>query len=445
MTIKKRIVIWYTIWMAVLVAIASVVLLSGSGALMRREAMADLEETVHDAAEDIRTGRDGRVRLDDDMEFFDDGAYLSVWSDGSIIAGRFPDEVSASEPVDGAMREFPGTEGEWYCFDLLLSDGVFLRGVSRAYGMGALMSSLHLLVILLLPAVVLLAAFGGYVIVRRSFRPADKVIATAGEIAGSDDLSKRIALGEGRDEIHQMAGAFDSMMDRIEHAFEKEKQFTADASHELRTPIAVILAETEYAKDHAGDEEKMEESLSVIARQAGRMSRLVSELLLIARSDKGTLTPHPEHFDVSELCEIVAGAMEDPAAERKISLHVDSPSHVMIDADRDMIARAVMNLISNAVKYGREGGNVFISAAEKGKEAVISVRDDGIGIAQSHLGRIWDRFYQVDPSRTSSSDGAGLGLSIVREIIKLHHGTVSAESVEGLGSVFTIRLPLAEK
>ena len=445
MTIKKRIVIWYTIWMAVLVAIASAVLLSGSGALMRREAMADLEETVHDAAEDIRIGRDGRVRLDDDMEFFDDGTYLSVWEDGSIIAGRFPDEVSAPEPADGAMREIPGAEGEWYCFDLMLSDGVFLRGASRVYGMGALMSSLHLLVILLLPAVVLLAAFGGYVIVRRSFRPADKVIATAGEIAGSDDLSKRIALGEGCDEIHQMAWAFDSMLDRIEHAFEKEKQFTSDASHELRTPIAVILAETEYAKDHAGDEAKMEESLSVIARQAGRMSRLVSELLLIARSDKGTLTPHPEHFDVSELCEIVAGSMEDTAAERNISLHVDSPFPVMIDADRDMIARAVMNLISNAVKYGREGGNVFISAAEKGKEAVISVRDDGIGIAQSHLGRIWDRFYQVDPSRTSSSDGAGLGLSIVREIIRLHHGTVSAESVEGLGSVFTIRLPLAEK
>lgn len=443
MTIKKRIVIWYTIWMAFLVIITLLVLFSGGGAIVRREAIENLEEAVNDAAEDIMV-RDGRIRMDD-VSFYDDGVYISIWDNGSFFEGRFPDDAPDAEFRSGVLQSPVGESGTWYYLDLEIADGIFIRGAYRSYDMGLFVSSMQILAFILLPLVVILAAFGGYIIVRRSLKPAEKVITTAGEIAGSDDLSKRIALGEGKDEIHQMASAFDSMLDRIENAFEKEQQFTSDASHELRTPIAVILAETDYAGGHTGDEEKMKEALSIISRQAEKMSGLVSELLTLARSDKGTLQLHPEIFDLGELGEMVLSTMEEKASERHIMLSAKTAPDVMIEADQGMIARVMINLISNAITYGRENGWAILRINARNDEAVIEVEDDGIGISREHIDKIWDRFFQSDSSRNSSaSSGAGLGLSIVKEIVLAHGGSVGVESILGKGSVFTVKLPVKQ-
>ncbi len=442
MTIKKKIVVWYTIWMALLVAITAIALFSGSGILLRREIVEDLEEAVHDALSDIGYS-DGRIWLDD-MEFYDDGIYLSIWRDGELYAGRLPEGVPPAAFDDGAVQKLSGAEGEWYVFDLSAWGDIMIRGAARSYDLGAFASSMQIMTLLILPMIVLLAAFGGWLIVRRSFMPADRVIATAGDIAESNDLSKRIGLGEGSDEIHQMATAFDIMLTRIEEAFEKEKQFTSDASHELRTPISVIMAETEYASGHTDDPKKMQEALDVISRQAGKMSRLVSELLLLARSDKGTLQLHPERFDISELGEMVLSTMEDRAAAKDISLSLKAPEGLFVSADQDMIMRAMINLVSNAISYGHAGGWAIMRIASDGGYATVSVEDNGIGIAPEHMGKVWDRFYQADLSRTTdSSSGAGLGLSIVREIVEAHHGRVTVESIEGQGSTFSFAIPLS--
>ena len=442
MTIKKRIVIWYTIWMAFLVIIASVILFSASGIFARREALSDLEEVVHDAREDIYV-RDGRIWTDD-LDFFDDGVYLSIWQNSEMIMGLLPENAPSSPFVNGVFQYPESEKGSWYYLDLELGAETFVRGVFRAYDMGTFVSSMQVLLLILLPFVVLLAALGGYIIVRRSFKPADAVIATAGEIADSDDLSKRIGLGNGNDEIHEMASAFDSMMDRIESAFEKEKQFTSDASHELRTPIAVILAEAEYASSHTADEDKMKDSLAVISHQGEKMSRLVSELLTIARSDKGTLKLNPEFFDLGELGEMTLSAMEDQAEKKGITLSLKAEKDMIVEADQSMIARVIINFVANAINYGRNNGWVILRITQKSGMAVIAVEDNGIGISRDHLERIWDRFYQVDSSRSMDSSGAGLGLSIVKEIVTAHGGSVSVESIEGLGSMFTAEIPMRQ-
>ena len=441
MTIKKRIVIWYTLWMALLVIAAAVVFVSASGVMMQREVIKNLEEVVHDAAEDIRI-RNGRLFWDD-VDFFDDGVYISIWKDGEIISGRFPEEAPFAAISIDSIQNISDENGSWYFLDIPLGENYFIRGAERAYDMGLILSSMHLMVIILLPLILILAAFGGYVIVRRSFAPADKVIATAGDIADSDDLSKRIALGPGNDEIHQMAFAFDLMLDRIEEAFEKEKQFTSDASHELRTPISVILAETDYASGHTDDQEKMVEALDVISRQAEKMSLLVSELLTLARADKATLKLHLEEFDLAELGEMVVSTLEDRAAVRNISIFLKCQGSVMVIADQGMITRVLINLLSNAIQYGREGGFAILRISSEGSIARIAVEDNGIGISAENIDKIWNRFYQVDSSRTSdSSPGAGLGLSIVKEIVECHHGDVYVESIEGQGSTFTVAIPL---
>ena len=443
MTIKKRIVIWYTIWMTLLVVITFAVFFSLSGVMVERRAIRTLEEAVHDAADDIRV-RDGRIRYDD-IDFFDDGVYLSIWDETGLVGGRFPDDAPSSGVGEGRLQNLEGEYGSWYFLDIPIGEGFYLRGAERAYDIGSVFSSMQFVILILLPLLVILAALGGYLIVKRSFSPADKVIETAGDIANSDDLSKRIGLGNGNDEIHQMASAFDNMLERIENAFEKEKQFTSDASHELRTPISVILAQADYAAGHVAEQDKMEEALGVISRQAEKMSRLVSELLALARSDKGTLQVKRERFSLSELGDVVVSSMEDRAEKKGISLTLKTSSDIMVNADQEMIARVMINLLSNAIAYGKEGGFVLVRIGMKDEDAMISVEDNGIGIASEHIGRIWDRFYQVNPARTvDSSSGAGLGLPIVKEIIAAHGGKVSAESTLGQGSLFTVVFPSDE-
>ena len=442
LSVRHRIVIWYTLWMVILIVLVFIAVFSGSSYLVERRTKAVVVRAVNEAVDGIEYS-DGWLDFDD-VDFRRNGVYITLYdNDGFRIAGFAPEEVPYTAFSDGILRTIASGGSSWYIYDSLLSfsgtDSIWVRGIIGSYDMRAVMTSMQGALLIVLPLLVLMAALGGYIIVKRSFRPIDRIIKTAEEIAGGNDLKKRIGLQDGNSELYRAASAFDRMMDRIERTFEKEKQFTSDASHELRTPISVILAASGYAMSHT-DDSSMKETLSVISDQAGRMSSLVSELLYIARADKGTLHLEKEDVDVSELAEIVAETMEEKAMARNISLHIDGGEEAVVSADRDMLMRVLINLISNAISYGRDGGNVWVSVSRRDGNAVIAVRDDGIGIAPEHLGRIWDRFYQEDPSR-SGTGGSGLGLSIVKEIVSLHGGKVSADSIKGEGSTFTIMLP----
>ena len=441
LSVRRSIVLWYTVWMIVLIAIVFILIFSGSGYVMERRTKASVIETVNEAVDTI-SGDDGHIDYDD-IDFRSGGVYLALFdSEGFRIAGMMPEDISYRPFSEGSLQTVPGRNKSWYIYDSCVPDAsgnrIWVRGVINSYDMSAMLSSMQWVIILVIPVLVALAVSGGYLIVRRSFRPIDRLIDTASGIAAGDDLKKRIGLGEGNGEIYRAASAFDMMMDRIEESFRKEKQFTSDASHELRTPISVIMAEAGYAKDHPDNADK---SLDVIISQAGRMSSLVSELLYIARADKGTLKIEKEDVDIGELVMMTAETMSDRATERGISIECETLPDLVVPADRDMIIRVLINLISNAVTYGRDDGHILIKTWKEDGYAVISVKDDGIGIGEEHLGRIWDRFYQADSSR-SSEHGTGLGLSIVKEIVRLHDGFAAVDSREGEGSVFTVRLPL---
>lgn len=443
LSIKKKIVLWYTLWMILLVSLVIVFFISGSSFLMERRSRSLLSEKVHDVADEIELD-DGAIEIDDDVRAFDEGVYISVYDkDGSIIFGRVPSSI-ASVPFSAGLIETVDTDySSWYVYDVeqWLSDEVMvhIRGVMPLQDMSLLFSSIETASIWLVLFLAVLSSLGGYIIVSRSFRPVDSVIVTAGEIADGKDLSKRIGLGRGSGEIHQMAAAFDKMLSRLEEAFDKERQFSDDASHELRTPISVIIAECGYARTHLDDSEKMKESIDAIENQASRMSRLVSMLLSIARSDKGTLKPNRSDVDVSELAEIVLETMEEKALEHNIELISEVMDGVHANADQDMIMAIMINLLNNAINYNHDGGWCSLTVNESADDVIIKVKDGGIGISESDVKRIWDRFFQADPAR--SGGGAGLGLPIVRILAECQGGSVGVESEEGVGSEFSVRIP----
>ncbi len=237
--------------------------------------------------------------------------------------------------------------------------------------------------------------------------------------------------------------ARDAVADRLERSFKAETQFTSDASHELRTPVTVILAECDTLERTQPTAEDYQEGVGVIRRQAQQMSRLIGQLLHITRLEQGTQKTYMERADLSALAEAVC-EQQRLIAPAGTELMLDAPEPVEVQADVLLMTRVLNNLIANAFRYGKDGGHVSVTVRRENGWAVLAVRDDGIGIAPEQQERIWQRFYQVDPAR-SGGEGTGLGLYMVRQIARLHGGTAEVDSAPGQGSTFTVRIPAHKK
>ncbi|MDO4545083.1 MAG: HAMP domain-containing sensor histidine kinase, partial [Bacillota bacterium] len=247
------------------------------------------------------------------------------------------------------------------------------------------------------------------------------------------------------DEIYRLGDTFNHMFDKLERTFEEEKQFTSDVSHELRTPLAVIISQSDYGLE---DESYRQQALEVINREARRMSGLVNRLLTLARSDAGRLKMERGQVDLSALCESIIQQQATVAAERGFEVVSEIQPDVKVLGDETMLIRVILNLMENALKYGKRQAAdagvspVILRLERQGRFARLSVADRGQGIAVKDLERIWERFYRADHSR--SDEGAGLGLSMVKALVKAHGGKVELESAPGEGSCFTVTLPLED-
>ena len=295
--------------------------------------------------------------------------------------------------------------------------------------------------LILLPALAVVMILLSYQFVRRTLLPVRRITDTVKEIREEADLSRRVDLPDGRDEIYHLADTFDQLLSELQEAFARERQFTSDVSHELRTPAAVILLQSEELLSDPSLSEPQREQLEAIRKKAGDMSAMISQLLLLSRADQGRQVLQKEPLDISELTMMTAEEQQLLADEKHISIVTDIEPGIVLPADESFFIRLLVNLISNSIAYGREGGTTKVSLHREEQEAVLAVADDGVGIDGKELPRIWDRFYRADASRGDSSH-SGLGLSIVKWIAKEHGGEVAVESEKGRGSTFTCRFPL---
>ena len=245
------------------------------------------------------------------------------------------------------------------------------------------------------------------------------------------------------------------MFDRLEESFQREKQFTSDVSHELRTPVAVILSQCEFSLEMDETPEDYREALETIQQQSLKMKDLIAQLLFFSRLEQGR---EPLQIAACDLSRLVSEICTEQSAlsTRGITLSQNISEQVIAAVDQRLFSRVVTNLLSNAYKYGRDNGHITVSlhssgggdsdgsVESKAEHVMLQVADDGIGIAEEHLPRIFDRFYQVDSARIaddSSEAGAGLGLAMVREIVQMHGGQITVESQPEEGTVFTVTLP----
>ncbi len=458
MTVKNKIIFWFISILVIVFSLAFLIIYSLSSSFLKENLKKNLSQTVEKSVDEIEyyfilSGEEtdlynqyieyagGFLEIDDDFLNTIDGITIGLYDkSGNLIYGENPlGEPLGKKGFSNSILQTITVNGEkHYVFDRRLEgigiEGLWLRGtVPEEEALSDLKKTSNL-AFLILCIIVVISAIIGIIIAERILYPVKKITQAAIQIGNSKNLKRRINLGEGKDEFKTLANHFDKMVDRLDKAFEAEKRFTSDASHELRTPVAVISAQCEYTLESPRETEEYIESLEVISRQSKKMSSLINDMLTLSRFEHKKGTYEFSDFDfsscVSKLCDDLA-LIED----KNITLHTEIEENIHINGEKELLERLASNLIVNAYKYGKENGKIQVTLKKQEKKILLSVSDDGIGISENELPKVFDRFYRADKSRNKA--GTGLGLALSLEIAHLHGGDITVESILGKGSTFT--------
>lgn len=299
------------------------------------------------------------------------------------------------------------------------------------------------LTILFGAVVFLVVSATGWWLLGHGLRPIRRFSETARRIA-TKDIAERLDVPSQNAELAELAATLNATFDQLGDLLHSQARFTADASHELRTPVAAILAECQFSLKQVRPAERYRETIEVCHESARHMSGLIERLGLLARMDESPSALNKESIPASDLIREVMALVRPEADQRKIRLSADIPA-MILHVDRLRFFQVLVNLAQNAITYNRPGGRVEFVGGTDGAGQWIEVRDSGIGIAAEHLPRIFDRFYRADSSRAATTGGSGLGLAIALAIVEAHGGRLSVSSIQDSGTTFRIDLPKSDK
>ena len=427
-----KITLWYTTFIVLLIGS----LIIGTFFVSDNVAESSGKKKLIEEVTDISSGEDSFIP-------FEDGVSLSVYDkDGNLVAGSVPRNFKVNDFSLGVISEYEDVNNNKYLYydsetsSARLGNGKYVRGVVQITNNinGWI---LPLIISIGSPFVIIVIMYGGYLIIRSSLKPVRDMTETAEAITQSNDLSKRIYIEEGTDEVHKLGKVFNEMLESLENSSKRERQFSSDVSHELRTPISVIMAESNYGAKYTDSIEDAKESFEVIERQSKRMTSMINQILELAILDSRFEIPKEELL----LSDKIKSTLEDYKIlfdNKNIKLFVNIEENIKVYANEALIMRMIDNLLSNALKYAQTEVKVCLA---KRNRIILEVTDDGIGINDVEKKHIWDRFYKVDKSRTTTEDNSsGLGLSITKKIVELHDGKIAVLDNKKKGTRFIVNL-----
>ena len=439
LTVKARITILCTLLAAAVALLALTVMLVNEQRMVTGYFRDTLASAVQLAGAEVRV-ENGELEIDRNLDDLPNVRVAVYTVDGDLIYGqqRFELPFEAEK-----LREARGLrDTSWMVWDTLLHfegyDDVWLRCYISSDVVENMRGIHREALLALFPALILLAALGGWGVARRALKPVNRMISTAEGIVDGTDLKKRIALTGVNDEIYRTARVFDDMLERLDEAFERERRFTSDVSHELRTPVAAIMMQSELGLSDALDDEERRACLREIHSRSKHLSTLIQRLLGLSRLDARKALGEVQDVELSMLAEVISESMEERAGEAGVRICTDILGEAWIQGDHTMLSQAVLNLVENAIRHGG-GSLVKLSVENTGDKCIFRVADNGRGIAVEEQARIFDRFYQADASR--NDEGFGLGLPLVLRIVELHGGRMALHSVPGEGSCFEMIFP----
>ena len=431
-TLTFQITLWYTIFIVILLSSIILGTFFVSDSVVESSGKKKLIEEVTE----ISNGKEN-------FTAFEDGVTLSLYDkDGNLIAGSIPKNFDVRDFSLGVVTYYTDSNNNKYMYYDIetnsekFANGKYVRGIVQISS-GQTSWYLPFAIIAGIPIIILIITYGGYLIIRSSLKPVREMIETAETISNSADLSKRITIEDGKDEVHKLALVFNEMLESLERASMRERQFSSDVSHELRTPISVIVAESEYGTKYIDTVGEAKESFAVIKRQSKRMTIMINQILEMARLGNRLEIPK-EFFDLSSCLEETLEDYKKLFETKDIQLITNIEDNITLFGNQVLLIRLIDNLVSNALKYANS--KIWISIAKR-NNIIIEVSDDGRGIADDEKAYIWDRFYKVDKSRSISEDNSsGLGLPISKKIVELHNGKIAALDNKPQGAKFVINL-----
>lgn len=455
LSIGARLTAWYSLILALSLCLFGAIGYFAMAQSIRATIDSGLRQRVQAVRDIIKEDApSGLAALQDEFREFADSegarARLRVAYESGVVIYASPDMQTARDPrrAQNASRPFTSRIGD--ARFRFLRERVEVQGTHYDVEVASSMQDFYralerfrVVLYFAAPAFLILAALGGYWLSRRALAPVDEITRAARTI-GAQDLSRRLAVPRTTDELQRLADTLNEMLARLEASFQRVTQFTADASHELRTPVSVMRTSAELALRRTRSEPEYREALSRILDESERVSRLIEQLLLLARADSGPSALPIVQTDLAAALRGACGEAKVLAEAKQLKFSQSIPATpVWVLGDAASLQRLFIILLDNAVKYTPSGGQIEVLLTSDDGYAFAGIRDTGIGIPEQDLPHVFDRFYRSDRARSRESGGTGLGLAIGRWIAEAHGGEIRVESVAAKGSTFEVRLPLS--
>lgn len=443
LTIKTRITLWYALLLLFILVVFNVFIYMVTSRILLKNNEDLLVEDTRQVFSIIQS-EGYLLRFETPYKIIATNSYFVIFdSSGKTSLSNDIQPEIVSLPIEKEQLRYVSVNNtRWVVADTAIKIEDKIVGwvrVSRSLEFTMkVLKNLRIIIYVSIPLYILLASFGGFFLASRALRPIDRITKIAKEIS-KGDLSRRIKMKNSVDEVGRLADTFDEMLDKLESSIKKERQFASDASHELRTPIAVINAQVEQALSFRRKVNEYREALKTVGNEGRKMNHIISQLIMIYRSEEGQ---YKFNFEVIELNEIMSDIVEEfktIADLKEIKIDFMPADKIMVKADQTLITRLFINLMENAMKYTGENGKITINIGQDKQNAIVKIEDTGIGIPEKDIPYIFDRFYQAESSRSGS--GSGLGLSIVKWIVNIHKGSIDLKSDINEGTTFIIKLP----
>lgn len=454
-TVRWRLTVWNSAVLTLLFCLFSIAMLFAVHQHLIYQADQVMQEELHELIEDFHRNADDSGAMSEQLQ-----RRYSVHSDfhfqvlnadqQPIFRSRYLTNLEL--PLPKALDQLRGPiyddidlpEGKFRLLSLAIRDShsrpLLMQVVTPRSALRQEFSWYWGTLLTALPIAILVSVGAGHLLARQALRPLDRMAGTANRIS-AENLSERLVLENPRDELGRLTVTLNEMFDRLQTSVAQMKQFTSDAAHELRSPIAALKTRVEVTLRSDRSSSEYRDVIQEVLQETNHMGELVDQLLVLSRHDSGQQTISFDEVRADVLLLDVLERFRTQADSRGQKLAVSELPPWVTPGDDIWLSLVFWNLLENASKYTDSGGEIFVEAEIREDRWMCSIRDTGRGIAEQHLPRIFDRFYRVDFSRTRSAGGTGLGLAICKSIVEAHHGTITVTSQVGVGSIFRVELP----